>query len=127
VSAAFTTRVLPHEEWSRLGRTSLRKIWGRLDPARNTIVVVERRGAIVGTVMLMQAVHAECLWIAPDHRRKASVLRRLRARAFVEARQQGAPTLLAAALSTRMQRLLVKLGARPLPGVHMVMLTKGAR
>jgi hypothetical protein len=115
----MTTRILPPEEWTRLASTNASEAWACLDPQRNSVLVVEAEGEIIGSVILMQAVHAEFLWIDPKHRKRASVLRRLRRRLLLEV--AGIPTVLAAAIGVEMRTLLEKLGGHRLPGDHYVL------
>lgn len=71
-------RVLPVDEWPRLTPTLLGQSWPYLDPATSQVVVVEDdEGAIIGCVSLVRVWHLEGVWIAPAHRGKASVGRRL--------------------------------------------------
>lgn len=113
----MTTRELPPEEWSKLETTNAVDLWRHLNPARHRVIVVEEHGEIVGSMLLMQVVHAECLWIAPAHRKTVPVGRRLLQALFTEA---DAPTVLASAVTNEMVRILDKLGSR-LEGVHYVL------
>jgi hypothetical protein len=118
----MTTRLLPPDEWPKLAGTSAEGL--PLDPAHHAVVVVEQDGAIVGTLLLLRLLHAECLWIAPAHRRKASVFRRLKAALWRYGRADGYRTVWASALSPEMQAVLGKLGSE-LPGEHYVMSIQG--
>lgn len=113
----MTTRELPPAEWPKLETTNAVDLWRHLNPARHRVIVVEDHGEVVGSMLLMQVVHAECLWIAPAHRKTVPVGRRLLQALFTEA---GAPTVLASAVSTEMVRILDKLGT-VLPGTHYVL------
>lgn len=117
----MTTRILPVAEWARLEVTEARDAWEHLDPDRNRVIVAEHDGAIVGCVILMQAVHAEFFWIAEAHRGRVSVFRRIRERMVAEARAWRAPVVLASAVSDQMRCILGKLGAQSLPGDHYVL------
>jgi ribosomal protein S18 acetylase RimI-like enzyme len=114
------TRILPHDEWQRIAWTEAAPAWASLDPARNTVIVTEDDGVIVGCVVLMQTLHAEFLWIAPEHRGRTAVARRLLSRLVTEAKAWGARTVLGSAMSFQMQDILGRLG-RQLPGEHYVM------
>ena len=119
----MTARLLPPEQWDQLADTSSAELWPHLDPLRNRVLVVEERGGlIIGVLVLMQVEHAECLWIAPEHRGKSVVFRELRAGLIREAL---GPTVLAAADSDEMRGILPKLGAVPLPGEHYVLPLRG--
>lgn len=117
----MTTRILPPAEWARLAGTEAETIWPRLDPARASVLVVEDGGAIVATWILMSVVHAECLWIAPAHRGRTSVARRLWAFMHRTARAMGVPVVATAALSDEVRGLLEHVGATKVPGDHYAM------
>lgn len=113
------TRLLPAAEWCRLpGETAIP--WRALDPRLHHVVVVERDGLIAGCVVLMQALHAEFLWVAPAYRTRVSVGRRLRAAVVGYARRWRFPTVLMGCGTTEMHAILAGLGADRLPGDHYV-------
>ena len=117
----MTTRILPPEEWSRLEAIPAGIPWRDLDPRRNHVLVTEHDGMIAGCVVLMEAIHAEFLWIAPAHRGRVSVARRLRATVLDSARTWGYPTVLMAAMTKQMAGILAGLGADRLLGDHYVL------
>ncbi len=74
----MTTRELPPAEWARLAGTELETVWRGLPPSDARIVVVEdESGAIVGCWAALRVLHVEGVWIAPKHRGRAAVARRL--------------------------------------------------
>lgn len=111
----MTTRILPREEWPRLVGTEAEALLPTLDPEKAAIVVVEDDGAIVGCHVLFTMLHAECLWIHPEHRGRASAARRLWAAVQDEARAIGATALITGAANDRVRGLLAHVGATPLP------------
>jgi hypothetical protein len=113
-----TTRLLPPEEWHRLAGTEAEGIVPALDPVDARVLVVEDQGAIVGTWVLMRIVHAECVWIAPSHRGKASVAGRLLAGMRSLARIWGSQTVWTCALTDDVAGMVTKLGGVTLPGRH---------
>jgi len=117
----MTSRILPSEEWPRLAGTEAESVWPHFDPARVQVLVVEQDGAIVGTWVLMNVLHAECLWIAPSHRGLASVARRLWTLMQRTARTLGVPAVATAALSDDVRGLLEHVGATKVPGDHYAM------
>jgi hypothetical protein len=123
----YSTRILPVDEWPRLAGTSVGQVWPYLRPMRNTVVVVEHDGEIVGSLVLMQTLHAEFLEIAPDYRGHVAVARKLRAGMTAEAERLGYPTVLASAISDEMRGILAGLGASQLPGDHYVLSVKGVQ
>lgn len=120
----FTTRILPAAEWSSLAETTLADSWPQLDPAKHHVLVVEQDGVVCGCLALLQSVHAEFLWIAPAHRGKASVGRRLRGAMLDLVRRWGFPTVLMASMDARMRGIVLGLGAIQLPGDHYVLKVK---
>lgn len=117
----MTSRVLPENEWPRLAETEAGQIWPLLDPKRSHVLVVESDGEIVGTWILMNVVHAECLWIAPEYRGHASVARRLWLSMRKAARAMGVPVVATAALSDDVRALLDHVGATKVLGDHYAM------
>lgn len=114
----MTTRMLPPEEWDRLTGTEVESIVPGLVPEHTQVIVVEQDGAIVGTWVLLRLVHVECLWIAPAHRRKASVAGRL-LRAIVEAAQRwGTRSVWTGSLSPEVTSMIQRLGGIAIPGEH---------
>lgn len=121
----MTTRILPPDEWPRLVGTEVETVWPTLDPSLSSIVVVEQDGEIVGCHVLMWILHVECLWIAPAHRGKASVGRRLWSAVQRAARATGVRAVWTAAADDRIRGLLAHVGARQLPVDHYVVPLKG--
>lgn len=114
----MTTRMLPPDEWHRLAGTEAESIWPHLDPNRADVLVVEDDGVIVGTWILMDVLHAECLWIAPAYRQKVSVARRLWTAMHRLARGMGVPIVATAAVSDDVRHILDHAGAVKVPGDH---------
>lgn len=119
----MTTRVLPPTEWWMLPDET-QVPWERLDPSRTQIHVTERDGAITGCVVLMQAWHAEFLWVHPAFRGRTSVIRRLRDALVTAAESMKLPTVWMSAMSRTMTGILCGLGAERVPGEH-YLLTMG--
>lgn len=120
---AMTSRLLPREEWPRLIGTNAETIWPAL-PADANVLAIEQDGAIVGCVILAQVYHAECLWIAPEHRGKSAVARRLWALLVDTAASLGVRTVAAAAVSDQMKTILAHVGAIRVPAETYVMTFK---
>lgn len=105
----MTTRLLPRGEWHRLKGTLLETVTPDLRHDAQ-VVVVEDNAAIVGCWVLMPVYHAEGVWIAPEHRGKASVGRRLLAGMRRLVREQGAREVLMLTTNDRTARMALKLG-----------------
>lgn len=117
----MTSRILPPEEWPRLAGTEAGALWPHFDPARVTVLVVEHDAAIVGTWVLMNVLHAECLWISPAYRGRTSVARRLWSVMQRTASSLGVPAVATAAISDEVRGLLEHVGAKKVPGDHYAM------
>ena len=118
----LSTRILPTEELSRLvdiqNGTDETIPWDRLGPSAK-VVVVERKGEIVGCHALVPVLHAECLWVHPDYRGKAAVPRRLWNALRTTAREEfGVRSFATTALSKDIRRLLEHVQATKLDGDH---------
>lgn len=98
--------------------TEAESVWPLLDPQRSHVVVVENDGEIVGCHVLMEVVHAECLWIHPAHRGKSSVARRLWNRVKEQANAIGVKAINTSACSRDVEQLLEHVGACRLDGAH---------
>jgi len=114
----MTSRILPPEEWPRLAGTEAETIWPLLSPETARVLVIEQDAEIVGCWLLYPLLHAECVWIAPAHRGRGAVARRLLALMRRVAQSLGWRTVITAACSDEVRRLLDHLGAVPIPGTH---------
>lgn len=115
----MTTRVLPCEEWPRLMGTDAAAIWPTLDPMRTAIVVVEDDGLIIAHHILLFVLHAEALWVHPEHR-KGIVGGRLWAAVKLAVRGAGSRGFVTAAIDDDVRSLIAKVGGMPIPGSHFV-------
>lgn len=114
----MTTRILPREEYPRLAGTELEAVWPTL-PEGAAVLVVEEDGQIVGCWAAFLVAHVEGVWIAPEHRGRGGVARRLLVgmrRTLVET--FGATGALTGAMTDDVRALLARLGATKLPGDH---------
>ncbi len=112
------TRILPPAEWHRLVGTEAESIVPGLDPVDTRVLVVEADGEIVGTWVLLRMVHAECVWIAPAHRKRASVAVRLLTGMGDLARAWGVRSVWTGALTPDVMALIDRIGGVPIPGQH---------
>lgn len=112
----MTTRILPPAEYAKLKGTEAEMIVPQLTDATR-VVVVEQDGQVIGCHLLQTVLHAECLWVHPDHRGKASVARRLWSRVRSEVREHyGVPGFLTMAVSPQVRQLLAHLDATHVVG-----------
>lgn len=116
----YQSRLLPREEWPRLVGTEAETVWPYL-PETAQVLVVEHGPQIVGCWVLAPLFHVECLWIAPDHRKTASVARRLWREMRRLIQGLGIRSVVTSALSTDVRQLLDHVDAEQLPGEHYVM------
>lgn len=119
----MTSRILPPEEWDRLAGTELAAIVAAARRQRHRLVVLvveDDAGTIIGCWSLFQTWHAEGLWVAPSHRGKASVGRRLLAMLYKCGRALDVPGVYTAAQTPDVERMLDRC-ATLLPGVHYMM------
>lgn len=119
------TRILPREEYPRLAGTEAEQVWPLL-PSTAQVIVVESGNAIVGCWTLTPMLHAECLWIAPEHRKRTGVGRRLWTTLRRLTRAAGADRVWTAAMSDDVRALLENAGAKQIPGDHYVMRMENA-
>jgi hypothetical protein len=112
----WTTRILPRDEWHRVEHTNAAGLWQQA-PDSTCVIVVERGGEIVGSDLLLPVLHAECLWVHPDHRGKTAVARRLWPAIQEVARDRfGVRSFAAVGVSKEMGQLLSHLNATRLRG-----------
>jgi hypothetical protein len=115
------TRILPAEEWPRLQGTELESVWPTLHPEHASVLVVEDdEGAIVGTWAIIHVLCAEGLWIAPAHRGRAAVGRRLWAGMRTLLRGLHARGVITSSMSPSVDRLFAHVPSQKLPGTQYV-------
>lgn len=111
---AYQAREAPAAEWPRIGALAG---WAAVpDPTMARVVVVEEAGQIVGAWCLLTAIHLEGAWIAPSHRCRVGVVRRLVAGVFEILRVCEARVVYTAAVDPDVGRLARKLGFERFPG-----------
>lgn len=115
----MTTRLLPAAEYDRLAGTELESVLSSL-PERARVMVVEDDGAIVATWALLPCWHMEGLWVAPTHRGRPSVGRRLLAAMWTAARSVGTRTVWTSAVTEDVAAMVRKLHGQRVPGDHFV-------
>lgn len=120
----LTDRVLPPAEWPSLKATGcdLGGVIDQLDPRVASIVVVEDGDQIVGCWAALLWIHAEGVWVAPQHRGKTSVARRLWRRMRELVHEAGFRDILTAANTPEIAALLNRPGSTPVPQEYRVCL-----
>lgn len=122
----MTTRILPRDEWPKLAGTEAETVWPHFGDSTR-VVVVEADGQIVGCHVLVPVLHVECLWVHPDHRRKAGVARRLWTAVQREAREFfGARWVQTGAASDEVRQLLAHVGGVKVECDHYMVPVGGA-
>ncbi len=112
----MTARTLPVEEWPKLHGTDLGlALTHAIDPARVKVVVVEDGGEIVGCWGAFAVIHAEGVWIAPAHRTRGSVARRLWAGMRRVVREWGASQVITGADRPEIASLIERHGGSIVP------------
>jgi hypothetical protein len=112
----MSARVLPPEEWSRLGEERA-AFYSSVNPEDVRVVVVEDEGEIVATMAVMRMTHWECYWQAPETAGNAGITRALLRGAAAEAEKFAPHWYLANSDSEEMNDTLRRLGGEFLP-VH---------
>jgi len=118
----MTTRVLPPEEYPRLAGTEAE---GLAVPGSAQVLVVEDGDRIAGCWILMPILHVECLYVAPEYRKRASVARRLWIGMKRLVRDAHGSAVMTAAASDEVRDLLAHVNATKVPGDHYVMSFEG--
>lgn len=114
----MTTRILPVEEWPRLAGTTTEAATA-LDPKVCRIIVIENgAGEIVGSWALFCQWHAEAMWIAPGHRGRGVVFRKLAGAMRQLAQAFGARAVWACTDEPDVMEMARKSGAVVMPGQH---------
>lgn len=114
-------RVLPKDAFDRLDGIGgpLETLPEPLDPEQTIVIVAEDAGVIVGYWVLFDAVHAEPLWIDPDHRNRPQLAVLLLQTLLTELRAHGIQTvcgIIGDPEAAVMEPMARKVGMQPLPG-----------
>lgn len=109
-------RILGPEEWGRLEQeTENTPILPYVLPRNMAVCVVEDEGKIAGTLSVVQATHFEGLWIKPQYRGNAGVMRALLRQASAIPRCRGESWVFGGAAEGKMQGFNERLGGVRLP------------
>jgi len=115
--SAYTSRILPVEEWPKLAHAGLGDALTVFKPADTQALVVEHEGQIVGVWLGVRFVHAEGVWIAPAHRGAFGVVKRLLTGMREIAARWGVDIVWTGAVSddALVRGLIEKLGGKEVP------------
>lgn len=120
----MTSRELPFAEWSKLDGTEAGSVWRDLNPATTRVLAIEEDGELVATWLLMQVVHAECVWIKPSHRARLGVVRRLLSGMSRIAGELGARTVVTGSVTPEVTDFIRRIGGVPIPCASFVIPVK---
>jgi hypothetical protein len=112
----MTSRVLPPNEWHRLAGTELEALASDPNAPATVVVVEDDGGEIVACWGLVICGHAEGFWVAPSHRARAGVLRRLLVTMRKQAEACGLRAVWTTAMSPEVVRFLTHAQAVEVPG-----------
>jgi len=110
------SRLLDRDDWHRLSPDRLPVEARDLMPPETVVLVVERDGEIVASWIAMPVWHVEGVWVAPAHRKNATVAKRLLTGMRGVLRALGLRRVITHALDDEVRGLLAHLDATPLPG-----------
>lgn len=125
----MTTRTLPPAEWEKLAATDLPQLLPYVNRDDVEVMVVEdEHGTVVGCWAILHVVHLEGLWIAPEHRGKASVARRLLSATWARVRELAPAWVMTGAADDRIRGLLTRhMNAIHVPSDTWLIPMKGTR
>jgi hypothetical protein len=108
------TRILGPSEWGKLEEKQI-PILPYVLPRNMAVCVVEDGEEIAGTLSVVQATHFEGLWIRPESRGNAGVMRALIRQAAAIPRGRGESWVFGGAAEGTMQKFNERLGGFRLP------------
>ena len=107
----MTSRLLPREDWDRLGGTECAALIGAPPGFPAQVLVIENdAGEIVACWSLIVRHEVEGLWVRPDCRRKVAAQRRLFRDMMSLARSQGILVLRTAATEDGIAKMIEAVG-----------------
>lgn len=102
-------RILRSDEWQN-AEAFMAPLMPYIRPESADIVVVEQDGRIVGQLGLLRITHLEGLWISPEHRGNAGVMRALIRQAGALLQLRGEDWVIGSAASDQMRGFGERLG-----------------
>lgn len=116
ISKAMKVRELDPLEWYKLDGMEAESVWPLLNPDRDRVIVVENDEKIVGSWILMQVFHMECVWVHPDHRGNGSVARRLLSGMMNLIKSLGLKGAVTNSMTPEIDKIIEKLNGVKIPG-----------
>jgi ribosomal protein S18 acetylase RimI-like enzyme len=120
----MTARILEPNEYHRLAGTEADGVWPHLTEEAK-VVVIEDAGEIVGCQILQPVLHAECVWVRPDHRGRGVVQQLWAAVQRAAVVHFGVKAVVGSAVDDRMRAVLRHLGAVRVAGDLFTVPVKG--
>ena len=112
-------RVIAPEDYdTALAGTELESVLEHLKPSRAMVFGVFDGETLLGCWSLLPVMHAEGLWVHPEHRGRAGVQRSLVEGLVTLARHHGSAVVMTSAVNERVESLIRHAGGTKLPGSH---------
>lgn len=114
----MTTRVLPYNEWHKLEQTSAKDVWRSFQEGVQIPVVIERDGEIIGQIVLIPVLHAECAGVTESERGGLAFGKLWQATQRIAREEFHVRSVWASALEEPMLSIIEHLSGTPVPGLH---------
>jgi hypothetical protein len=118
----MNARILNADEWGKVEGTPISALLPYVDPSDVAVVVVEDGDRIVARWCVFRVTHLEGIWIDPEYRGNAGVIRPLLRQAFAVPRVRGERWAFSGAddspesgLDKKVDRLLRRIGGERMP------------
>lgn len=113
--ASLNARILPRDEWAKLGVSGIAPMEQTVRPEDVQMVVIEDGGRVVATMGVYRVTHFEGLWIDPEYRGNAGLGRRLIKMGIKAARKWADNWVWGASETLHMDDVLSRLGGTKVP------------
>ncbi len=108
-------RILPREEWSKLDVSGMPLIGPTLRNEDVQIIAVEDGSRLVATMAVIRVTHMESLWIDPEYRGNAGLVRMLLKQAVSAAKKWTDKWIWGASDTEHMNDIIKRVGGIQLP------------
>ena len=109
---------MPYNEWHKLESTNAKDLWRSFREGVQTPVVIERDGQIVGQMVLMPVLHAECAEIVESERNGLAFGRLWQAARKIAVEEFKVRSVWVSAIEEPMISLMEHAEGTPVPGIH---------